>query len=414
MKNIYLINNTSIASKFGVGTYISQLSRFLENIKDIALTVITLNSEKDEMCVTYKNGVRSIVIPKPVVKDYFFVKKQSYKYYRNVAYLLQPYIISENENIFHFNFMSDGEFAALLKKRFSGKVILTVHYKNWAFSLAGDTELLKTVLNKKKRERSKFEKSIVEEFDDEKVFMQKYCDKVIAIANHSYITLSSIYGIDTSKLVLINNAIEDKFRPLLDEEKNTLREKYYIKPEEKVLFFAGRLDEGKGLLILIEAFRKLLNKDRNLHLFVAGEGQINKMLEQSVYLWTKISFTGFLDKARLYELCSIADIGVMPSLHEEFGYVAVEMMMNELPVVVNDSTGLSEIVEDGINGVKVLLKGGNENLEDSSVLLADKIQFLLNNEEKRISIGKNARNFYLNKYEQNLFIEKMCTLYESL
>lgn len=414
MKNIYLFNNTSIASKFGVGTYISQLTRLLENIEGIALTVVTLNSEKEEMCVTYINNVRSIIIPKPIVKDYLFVKKQSYKYCRNVIYLLQPYIENENDNIFHLNFMNDGEFAALLKKRFCGKVILTVHYKNWAFSLAGDTQMLKTVLNKKMRDRNKFEKAIVKEFNDEKAFMQKNCDKVIAIANHSYITLSSIYGIDTSKLVLINNAVEDKFKTLCKEDKIVLREKYYIKPEEKVLFFAGRLDEGKGLLILIEAFRKLLNKDQNLHLFVSGEGQINTMLERSIYLWTKISFTGFLDKAQLYELCSIADVGVMPSLHEEFGYVAVEMMMNGLPVVVNDSTGLSEIIEDNINGIKVFLRGGNENIEDSAVLLADKLQFLLDNEDERIRIGKNARESYLNKYEQSLFIKKMCVLYGSL
>lgn len=414
MKHIYLFNNTSIASKFGVGTYISQLTGFLENVKDIILTVVTLNAEKGEMCVTYKNNVCSIIIPKPIVRDYLLVKKRNYKYYRNVLYLLSSYIENGNDNIFHLNFMNDGEFAALLKKKFCGKVVLTVHYKNWAFSLAGDTQMLKTVLNKKTRGRSRIEKSIVEEFNDEKAFMQKYCDKVIAIANHSYITLSSIYGIDTSKLVLINNAIEDRFLTLNKEDKIILREKYYIKPEEKVLFFAGRLDEGKGLFILIEAFRKLLNKDRNLHLFVSGEGQMNRMLEQSIYLWSKISFTGFLDKPRLYELCSMADVGVMPSLHEEFGYVAVEMMMNGLPVVVNDSTGLSEIVEDGVDGVKVLLKGGNENIEDSAVLLADKLQFLLDNKDERIRIGKNARESYLNKYEQSLFIKKMCALYESL
>lgn len=53
-------------------------------------------------------------------------------------------------------------------------------------------------------------------------------------------------------------------------------------------------------------------------------------------------FTGYVNQRTLSDLYSVADIGVVPSLHEEFGYVAIEMMMHRLPVIVNATTGLAE------------------------------------------------------------------------
>lgn len=49
----------------------------------------------------------------------------------------------------------------------------------------------------------------------------------------------------------------------------------------------------------------------------------------------------------MYELYAIAEVGVVPSFHEEFGYVAAEMMLHKLPIIVNNTMGLKEITENG-------------------------------------------------------------------
>ena len=52
----------------------------------------------------------------------------------------------------------------------------------------------------------------------------------------------------------------------------------------------------------------------------------------------------------------MADVGIACSLHEEFGLVAIEMMMNKLPIIVSDVGGLDEIVENEFSGLKSHVK----------------------------------------------------------
>ena len=66
--------------------------------------------------------------------------------------------------------------------------------------------------------------------------------------------------------------------------------------------------------------------------------------------WRQVTFTGFLPKEKLYELYAVADVGVVPSIHEEFGYVAAEMLLHKVPLVAHDTTGLREITDGGRYG----------------------------------------------------------------
>ena len=50
-----------------------------------------------------------------------------------------------------------------------------------------------------------------------------------------------------------------------------------------------------------------------------------------------------MDKNLLFEFYQIADVGVMPSFHEQCSYVAIEMMMMGVPLITSDSTGLKEM-----------------------------------------------------------------------
>lgn len=72
--------------------------------------------------------------------------------------------------------------------------------------------------------------------------------------------------------------------------------------------------------------------------------------------------TFFYKNKKLFELYSIADIGVLLSIHEEFGYTAIEMPMYKIPHIVNKTTGLAEIVEHQICGLTTMIKWGNEKI----------------------------------------------------
>lgn len=78
------------------------------------------------------------------------------------------------------------------------------------------------------------------------------------------------------------------------------------------------------------------------------KGDLANLFKRTEYLWSKIYFTRIISKKILYQLYSIADVGVVPSTYDGFGFVVVEMMMHKLLVVVNNSIGVSEIVNDGV------------------------------------------------------------------
>ena len=127
-------------------------------------------------------------------------------------------------------------------------------------------------------------------------------------------------------------------------------------------------------------------------------------------IWSKTICTGFIDKSTLYELFSISDIGILPSLHEEFGYVALEMMMMKLPIIAGKTTGLSELINDGASGLLISLQG--ENKESIIVSLQEAIIKLLTNRKQRTQFAQKGRDLFLEKYNLPIFQEKMRSLYE--
>ena len=195
--------------------------------------------------------------------------------------------------------------------------------------------------------------------------------------------------------------------------KSALRQKWRIDKKELLILFAGRLHPVKGLTFLIRAFQKVLETLPDCRLMIAGSGNYDMYLREAKTVCTKIAFTGQLDKNELYELYQIADTGVIPSLFETFGYVAVEMMMHGLPVVSTATSGLNEAVDDAC-GLKVPIIAYPDRIEIDSDLLAEKILYQLQHPEEAKQMGQNGRKRYLEKYGSSVFKKNMTAFYGSL
>ena len=330
--------------------------------------------------------------------DSIAFQKQSLRYYRNVLIMLNPYLIESENTLFHLNYMKMIDLASVLKIRFyQAKIIVTVHYTEWSFSLLGDKGKLKEMLsNPEKKENQPMCKCV----ESEKRLLD-ICDQVIAIARHSYDDLVNIYGIPSDKISIIPHGIEDVYQKLTEDSVLLLKQKYGYEGHEKILVFAGRLDVVKGEEILVNAFVKLIKEYPELRLIVAGDGDYNCILSKMSDNYSKLTLTGFVDKKTLLELFSIADIGVLPSMHEEFGYVALEMMMMGLPLVVGGLGGLSELVENDRSGITIPL---NCKTKDKNVsLLVDAIKKILDNQQLLTQYGNNGREIFLEKYTFDKF-----------
>ena len=104
----------------------------------------------------------------------------------------------------------------------------------------------------------------------------------------------------------------------------------------------------------------------------------------------------------------------MPSFHEQCSYVAIEMMMHGIPLIASTTTGLKEMVTDGVTGMHIPIIEHPDKVEIDTDLLAEKILYMLQHPEYRKRMGANARKRHETVYSSEIFRHNMLDLYRSL
>jgi len=169
------------------------------------------------------------------------------------------------------------------------------------------------------------------------------------------------FRLPAEKTKVIPNAI-DSSRYARNIDRNSVRRRYGIGPNEKMVLFIGRLVPQKGVEYLIKAVPKIAHRQWGAKFIIAGDGWSKSYLEElsaSLGYSDRIRFLGFVSDSELVELTMSADALVVPSVYEPFGIVALEGMAAGVPVVAASVGGLAEIVEHDRTGVLVY----PENLE---------------------------------------------------
>lgn len=130
--------------------------------------------------------------------------------------------------------------------------------------------------------------------------------------------------------------------------------------EGMVVLFLGRLEEVKGVRVLIEAIRTLTEvHDRDAHLYVAGDGLERPSLERLVAqyrLEKRVRFLGTVSREKVPHLLAAADVVCVPSIIEKSGVteglsmVVIEAMAMGKVIVASRAGGIPDLIQDGVNG----------------------------------------------------------------
>lgn len=177
--------------------------------------------------------------------------------------------------------------------------------------------------------------------------------KIICCSSHMKNEVMGVFRVPADKIAVIPNGVNPEEFTSLD--RSICRERF-ASPDERLIFFIGRLVREKGVQTLVEAIRILIDQGHKVKLVVSGTGPYEEDLKfkaavSGVYSHTY--FTGRIsDKVRNH-LYRWADAAVFPSLYEPFGIVALEAMAAGSGLVVSDTGGMSEVVTHGTNGLKV-------------------------------------------------------------
>jgi len=181
----------------------------------------------------------------------------------------------------------------------------------------------------------------------------------------------------------------------------------FVSKGENLILFVGRMVIEKGLDTIILALPILLRHGIPVKLVAVGEGpqrETCQRLAKDMGLSEKVHFAGHIDDWRLRALYRVADVAVFPSRFEPFGIVALEAMAAQCPLVVSAVGGLNEIVDHGVNGLKVS--------QDNPEALAMAVERILEDSGLRNRMVKNAYEKCLQVYNWDRIAEQTLHVYE--
>jgi len=228
-------------------------------------------------------------------------------------------------------------------------------------------------------------------------------DGIICCSNYMLDHIQYVLGAVKTKIRVIPNGVEaSRF--------NNGRQPQLIptgvSEDRKTILYVGRIVREKGIFTLLDAFEKLRKQGKDVSLVLVGEGPLKEDLAKEVLrrkLNDRVKLAGFVDEKKLVSLYNSSDAFVLPSHYEPFGMVALEAMASRVPVVVSDVGGLSEIVEDGITGVKV--PAANPST------LAEGILRVLEDRELSEQLKENAYRAVQERYRWDMIAEKTIEAY---
>ena len=219
----------------------------------------------------------------------------------------------------------------------------------------------------------------------------------------------------TKKSEAVWNGIETKnSKCFTDAELNEVRENYFFATNnEIVIALVGRINSWKGQQLLLQSFKTVIEKHKNIKLVYLGSAPPNQLifetelrnkikeynLESNVIL---IPFQKEIEK-----FWNSIDIAVVPSTEPEpFGMVVIEAMLAKKPVIASNHGGPTEIVVENETGI--LFEPNNHNS------LSDALEKLIQDEQLRKLYGANGFKRVHNTFSLENHVNHFEKIFEEL
>ena len=219
-----------------------------------------------------------------------------------------------------------------------------------------------------------------------KMVLKNAC-KIISISRYTTDHIKAL-GIPEEKIVQTFLGVDTKdFYPSCSNAK--ISKRYGLKGR-KIIMTACRLDDHKGVDMVISALPRIIKEIKNVTYLVVGSGEDKKRLEEIVKekcVEDKVIFTGSVSDESLLSFYNLCNLYVMPSRQtlknvEGFGISYVEASACGKPVIGGRSGGVEDAVIDGVTGILV----DPEDVDE----IANAVIKLLNDKEYAKKLGKNG------------------------
>jgi L-malate glycosyltransferase len=236
--------------------------------------------------------------------------------------------------------------------------------------------------------------------------------KAIAVSDAIEKNLRNIFPF--GKVKIISNGINTE--SLSDEDRRKMREEFRflhnIPFDAQVVGTAGELKELKGQRDFVLAATEIAKRNDNAFFVIVGKDnstnqQFRRDLKRMVKVFDLKERFLWLDWVEYMQILLVSlDIFASASHSESFGLAILEAMTNKTAIVATETEGAKEYLRNNETALLVPIK--------EPVKLAEAIEMLLNDEEKRKSLAENAQTFAEEKFPLNEMIDKTEKLYREI
>lgn len=223
-------------------------------------------------------------------------------------------------------------------------------------------------------------------------------------------------GVDDRKITVVHHGIDQqKFHPKIDTAK--ILKKYPQLKNKKIVFHPARIGLAKGCDTSIKAINLVKKDYPDIVLVLAGSKNIidwGETQQKDIAYLVRLIKHFKLEKnclidayslEEMKELYAVSDICVYPSSSgEPFGLTMLEAMATAKPMIITNSGGMPEVINDGINGYVIPVRDFE--------LLAAKIKTLLGDKKLRNRLGYTGRQIVESRYTKERVTKDLLSIYE--
>lgn len=189
----------------------------------------------------------------------------------------------------------------------------------------------------------------------QKIFSLRNADAIASEGEIQTREIINLFDVPRKKIFLLPDGVDLSEVKKYGQNIKIKRSDFNLQDADIVLINANRLAPNKGVCYLIEAL-KILNARLNAKLILIGAGVEETNIKKQINdlgLVGKVAHFKNIPNEKMFQLYSLADISVTPTLYEGLPLVVLEAMAAGMPIVASDVSEVPQVVKNGENGFLV-------------------------------------------------------------
>jgi glycosyltransferase involved in cell wall biosynthesis len=281
-----------------------------------------------------------------------------------------------------------------IKKRFNTHLVIDLH-ENWPalIKTAAHTQTFLGRLLSSNKQWINYERRMLPEADRVITIIEEARDRVINL------------GIDPLKVSMVSNTINFENLSINPKTRND---------DSFVIFYGGAINRHRGLQVVLNAMKMLINKNIDVRLWIVGDGSFRKSLEQQseqLGIGSNVRFHGQKPFNELLNILADADVAIIPHVRTDNNDASspnklYQYMYLDKPIISSDCTSLMRIINE--------TKTGFIYRHDSAEDLASLIEKLKNNKSLLNEMMGNGERAVKEKYNWNIDRQRLVDVYRQL